>query len=49
MYEYYRRHCPIEVTKKRLAKEETMCRSAGKLDKYAARVMHHNSCQLCPF
>lgn len=36
MYEYYRKHCPIEVTKKRLAKEETMCRSAGKLDKYAA-------------
>lgn len=35
MYEYYRRRCPTEVTK-RLAKEDIMCRSAGKQDKYSA-------------
>lgn len=35
MYEYYRRYCPTGVTKK-TGKEETMCRSVGKQEKYGA-------------
>lgn len=48
MYEYYRKHCPIEMTKKtgKTGKHVEISRKVGWI---GWRGSYHNSCQLCPF